>query len=90
MASTIAYEIGEEGWEPVASGPCTVAIQLAQQGQIEVHISLTEPTTADVGLLIAQGVVGVPNSISFSDVPAGATCYLRAKEGDVRVIVLSY
>lgn len=88
MASTRLVTINTD-WTLIASAVTHVAIQLSNQGTIEVHVGDAEPGPEDVGIEISNTIQGMPSTVSLSSLPEEALVWGRARKA-TDLVVLSY
>jgi len=91
MASTLAHDVTQDEWTLVAEGSKNVAIQLAEQGQIRIHVGEVEPSVGSAGILIGVGTPGLPSEFSCAGLPDGVRVWSRANDDDVvSIVVMQY
>lgn len=91
MANTLEHEVTQDEWTLVVDGSKNVAIQLAEQGQVRVHVGEDTPDASAAGILLARGSAGLPPEFSASGLGDGVKVWIRANEDDaVNVVVLQY
>lgn len=91
MASTTSYEINDATWTKVAEGSANVAVQLANQGRILIHIGDSAPGPDAAGIAIGNTTRELPKTFAVSNLPMTAGVYAIALvENPMNVVVLAY
>lgn len=91
MATTLPYTAIVDAWTQVSNGESSVAIQLATNGEVEVHVGDVAPGEDSVGIIIASSFKSVPNSFSVSGLLVSTNVWIRSANNDaVKAVVLAY